>query len=445
MRLRLSAGRRRLDLAPPTVLALLYAGLIALGTVLLRMPAAATAPVSWGDALFTATSAVTVTGLTVVETGGLTLVGQAVVLALIQLGGLGLMTFTVLVASMLGLPVGVPQRAYLREELQQTSLAEVVRLARIILRIVLLVEGAGVALLALVFVPDLGWAAGLWHALFLAVSAFNNAGFTLFAEGLRPWVDDPLVNLVVPALFIIGGIGFSVLADLARRRRWRGLTLHTKLTLVGTAGLVVAAVAGVAALEWSNPRTLGALDGAGAKWLAAWFHAVTPRTAGFATLDVAQLHDSTALVTIVLMLVGGGTTSTAGGLKVTTLLVLLLATVAFLRGRRAVTAFHRSLGTEEVMKVLALTTLAFGVVTLAIFLVSISHDGDLFDLAFEIVSAFGTVGLSRGATAELDALGRGVVIAVMFVGRIGPLTLGFVLATRTASRIRYPRGQVMVG
>lgn len=441
-----SLTRRRLHLPPPAALALLYAGLIALGTLLLRLPAAATAPVGWGDAVFTATSAVTVTGLTVVETGaGFTFLGEAIVLALIQLGGLGLVTFAVLVASMLGLPVGVPQRAYLREELHQTSIADVMRLARLVLRIVVAAEAIGAVLLAPVFVPTFGWPAGLWQALFHAVSAFNNAGFTLVDGGLTRYVAHPWVNLVVPALFITGGIGFGVLAELAGGRGWRRLSLHTKLTLIGTAGLVVGAFVGVAALEWRNPATLGALDGVGAKCLAAWFQAVTPRTAGFATLDVAALHESTALLTIGLMLVGGGATSTAGGLKVTTLLVLLLATAAFLRRRENVTAFHRRLGVEQVMRVLAVTTLGLAVVMLAVFVVSISHDGDVFDLAFEIASAFGTVGLSRGATAELDAFGRTVVIAVMFAGRIGPLTLGFLLATRTASRLRYPRGHVLVG
>ena len=441
----LGGARRRLDLPPPAVLALLYAGLIAVGTALLRLPAAATTPLSWGDALFTATSAVTVTGLTVVETGGFTLWGQAVVLALIQLGGLGIMTFAVLVARMLGLPIGVPQRLYLREELHQTSIADVVALTRIVLRIVLIVEAAGTALLAPVFVPELGWAHGLWYALFHAVSAFNNAGFALFDDSLQGRVADPWVNLVVPALVVTGGIGFGVLADVARRRRWRGLALHTKLMLVGTAALLVGSTLGVAALEWRNPGTLGGLDGAGAKLQAAWFQAVTTRTAGFSTVEVAHLQDSTALMMMALMVVGGGSASTAGGIKVTTLLVVVLATAAFLRRRPAVQVFGRSLGSEAVTEVLAVTTTSALVVGLAVFLLTLAHAGALVDLAFEVTSAFGTVGLSRGTTGELEAAGRAVVVAVMFVGRLGPLTLGFLLATRDTSRIRYPRARVLLG
>lgn len=438
--------RRRVDIPPPAVLALLYGALIVLGTGLLKLPGATVAPVSWADALFTATSAVTVTGLAVLDTGSdFTLFGQAVILGLIQLGGLGLMTFAVLVLSMLGLPVGLSHHLFLREDLNQTSLHDLLRLVRVILKVVLLCEGIGLALLAIAFVPEFGWAEGLWQALFHTVSAFNNAGFGLFSDSLTRWATDPLVNLVVPALIIVGGIGFSVLSDIYRTRRWGGFSLHTKIMLAGTAVLLVWSVAAVAALEWTNPATLGAFDSPWERLMVAWFQGVTTRTAGFNTVDIAALHDSTALMVISLMLIGAGSTSTAGGIKVTTFVVLLLATVAFFKRRQTVTAFGRSLGHEEVMKVLALTTLSLLLVMVSTFLVSISHDGDFLDLAFEVASAFGTVGLSRGATGELDGFGRAILIGLMFLGRVGPLTLGFVLATRVPPRIRYPAGRVFLG
>jgi len=437
---------RRIRISPPALLALLYAGLIVMGSGLLMLPVAATGAVSWADALFTATSAVTVTGLTVLDTGSdFTLFGQVVIMVLIQLGGLGLMTSAVLMMSMLGLPIKVPHRIFLREDLNQTSVHDLLSLVMLILRVVVILELVGMALLATVFVPAFGWGEGLWQALFHTVSAFNNAGFALFPDSLSRWATDPIVNLVVPALIIIGGLGFSVLAEVYRTRRWHRYSLHSKLMLSGTAGLILWSVLAFAALEWHNPGTLGQFHSAAGKWLASWFQAVTTRTAGFNTVDIGTIHDSTALMFITLMLIGGGSTSTAGGIKVTTFMVLLLATVAFFRRRTSLHAFHRSLGHEEVLKVLALTAVSLLVVLFGIFVISLTHDGNFLDLAFEAASAFGTVGLSRGATGDLDGLGRTVIMLLMFIGRVGPLTLGFFLATRIQPRTRYPGGKVLLG
>lgn len=438
-------ARRRVAIPPPAVLALFYAGLIGFGAALLMLPGVAAARLSWPDALFTAASAVTVTGLAVVDTGAFPPAGQAVILALIQLGGLGLMTVAALVLSMVGRPLGLPQRVFLREDLDQTSIAELLRLVRVIAQVVVLCELAGTAALATVFVPELDWGPGLWAALFHAVSAFNNAGFALFPDSLSRWVADPVINLVVPALFIIGGLGFVVLQEVWQERSWARLSVHSKLTLAGTVALLAWSWAAFAALEWTNPLTLGGLDGWPARLVASWFQGATTRTAGFSTVDIGDIHDSTALLLMTLMLIGGGSTSTAGGIKVTTFIVLLLATAAFFRRRGAPHAFGRSLGADEVLKVLALVTVSLLVVMLALFAVSVSHDGKFLALAFEVVSAFGTVGLSRGATAELDAVGRAVIILLMFIGRVGPLTLGFVLATSLQPRIRYPSGRVFLG
>lgn len=433
-------------LPPPALLMVLYASCVIAGGLLLKTPLAAPAPISWSDAFFTATSAITVTGLIVIDTGSdLTWFGQFVVMILIQLGGLGLMTFAVFVLSALGLPVGLTHKMFLKEDLNQTSISELLRLVAVILRVVLVCEAAGVAALACVFVPDLGWRAGLWNALFHAISAFNNAGFALYPDSLTRWATEPLINLIIPALFITGGIGFVVISDIVRERRWRRFSLHSKLTLAGTAFLIVTGVSIFAGLEWTNPATLGALSGPWDKLQVAWFQGVTPRTAGFNTTDIGGMHDATALMMISMMLIGGGSTSTAGGIKVTTFIVLLLATIAFFKRRDELRAFKRSLGLEQTLKVMALTTISILIVFLGVFLVSISHDGDFLGLAFEVASAFGTVGLSRGETGELDALGRVVIMAIMFIGRVGPLTLGFFLATRSIPRIRYPEGQVYLG
>ncbi|MCB1491892.1 MAG: TrkH family potassium uptake protein [Rhodobiaceae bacterium] len=428
------------------MLAILYAGLILVGAVLLKVPGAATADLTWSDALFTATSAVTVTGLAVVDTSThFTVFGQLVIMILIQLGGLGLMTFAVLILSMIGYPLGISHRIFLREDLNQTSIHHLLILVRDILRLVVFCEMIGLVLLAIVFVPEFGWGTGLWYALFHTISAFNNAGFALFPDNLSRWVANPVVNIAIPALFITGGLGFNVLTEIRTRRHWREYSLHTKLMLTGTAGLIVWSVFAFAILEWHNPATLGALDNDGARFAASWFQGVTTRTAGFNTIDIAEIHDTTAMMFMSLMVIGGGSTSTAGGIKVTTFIVLMLTTIAFFRRRTSVHIFGRSLGPEDIIKVLALAMVSILTVFLGIFLITLSHDGDFLDLAFEVTSAFGTVGLSRGTTGELDHLGRAVIIAIMFIGRVGPLTLGFFLATRVSPRVQYPPSKVFLG
>ena len=439
-------GLKSFRMPPPAALALMYFVSIIVGAFLLWLPVSTTHPISLFTALFISTSSVTVTGLSTVDIGTtFTWFGEAVMMVLIQLGGLGLMTFAVMVLSALGIPVGMPQRLILREDLNQTALNNLTVLVRIILSVAILCEVVGLIALSFVFVPQFGWAQGVWYAAFHAVSAFNNAGFALFAGNLMPYVDSPIVNIVIPALCILGGLGFIVVGDIYQKRNWSRLTLHSKLMLVGTAALICWAFVTFALLEWSNPGTLGGLPTVQAKLWASWFQAVTPRTAGFNTINTAAMHDSTTLMTMTLMLVGGGSTSTAGGIKVTTLIVLIMATVAFFRRTQSLHIFGRSLKTEEVMKVMALTTVSMLLVFSGLFLISISHDGEFMDLLFEVTSAFGTVGLSRGATTELDVYGRSLIMLMMFIGRVGPLTIGFFLATRSVPRVKYPSGQVYLG
>ncbi|SLN24148.1 Ktr system potassium uptake protein B [Roseivivax jejudonensis] len=444
--IRAGLRRRVLKLSPPALLASFYLVVVLTGGVLLMTPWAQTGAVGPLDALFTSTSAVTVTGLTVVDTGtDFTLFGQAVLLVLMQLGGLGLVTFAVFVLASLGVPVGLGQRLMLREDLNQSSIGDLLQLVKTLFSVALGCELAGAVLLAFVFVPDHGWAEGLWAALFHAVSAFNNAGFSLWPTSLMTYAVSPIVNLVVPLLFITGGLGFVVLNDLYTKRRWRAITLHSKIMLTFTLALILWSWPTFAVLEWTNPQTLGAYPNWWERVTISWFQAVTPRTAGFNTIVTGEMEDATALMTMTLMLIGAGSTSTAGGIKVTTFAVLLLGTIAFFRRSSELHLFGRSLGVDEVMKVLALTVVSMLIVLVAIFVVSTTHDGPFLRLVFEICSAFGTVGLTMGATPELDTLGRCVVMAVMFLGRVGPLTLGFFLATHAAARVRYPPGRVFLG
>lgn len=448
MKNRLSSALRRwlARTPPPAVLAMLYMVLILAGGLVLKLPFMARSAITLSEALFTSASAVTVTGLAVIDTElVLTFWGQLVVVILIQLGGLGLMTFAVLILSALGMPLGLTHHSYLREDLNQTSYVRLIKLVKTIFRIVLLAEIAGALLLCATFIPHTGFWPGLWHAIFHSVSAFNNAGFSTFSSGLTGYATDPIVNSVVPLLFITGGIGYAVISDVFQRRLWRGWSLHTRLMLVGTAVLIVLGVGLTAILEWNNPKTLGAYESAAARMTIAWFQGVTTRTAGFNTTDIGGLHDSTSLLYMALMVIGGGPTSTAGGIKVTTLVVMLLATLAFFRRRTEIHAFGRSIGLDEVFKVMALMAITVTLLFTAVFALAATHDGHFLDISFEVASALGTTGLSRNYTTELTEFGRGVIILIMFLGRVGPLTLGFFLATRTASRIRYPAGQVHLG
>lgn len=439
-------GKLSLRLPPPLVLAAFNALLALVATPVLMLPASQLAPFSWWDALFTSLSAVTVTGLGVMSlTEHLSTFGHVVILVLIQLGGLGLMTFAVLVLSMLGLPIGLTHSTYLKEDMNQTSVRRVVALLAVILRVVIGFELVGTLVLAFVFVPEFGLGAGLWHAGFHSISAFMNAGYTTLPNGLAPYAANPVINLMVPVFVIIGGIGFGVLTEMVTLRNWQRVSLHSKLMVVGSAALVVLSVSLFAALEWSNPATLGQFDGVADKLAVSWFQGVNPRTSGFAVLDPAGLEDSTTSLFMALMIIGAGPTSTGGGIKVTTVMVMLLATVAFFRRQTELHAFGRSIGLEEVLKVMALTAISLAIIFVAIFLLTLTHQGPFLDIAFEVTSAFGTTGLSRGLTPDLDWFGRTVIMLVMFLGRVGPLTLGFFLATQAQPRVRYPSAQVFLG
>lgn len=438
--------RRLAGVPAPLALAGLYAAAILVGALCLQLPFATTAPITWLQAGFTATSAITVTGLAVVDTGTVyTGFGQAVIMALIQLGGLGLMTFAILIAAALGLPVGLGMSQYLREDLNRRSMHELTDLVWVILRLTLVFEVAGALIVAPSFIAEGGWARGAWDAAFHSVSAFNNAGFSTYSDGLMRFSDDPVVLLTLSAQFMIGGLGYVVLREVMSRRRSRSWSLHTKIMLIGTAILVPWSVGMVAALEWTNPDTLGGMASDGERWLASWFQGVTTRTAGFNSVDIGALRDATALMFISLMLIGGGPTSTAGGIKVTTFAVMLLATVAFVRRRSEIALFGRRIGTEEMLKATAIVAISVIVCFVAVFLLVVFDDAEFLDLGFETASAFGTVGLSRNLTPSLSGGSQVVLIALMFLGRVGPLTLGFFLATRSRPRVRYPKGEIALG
>ncbi|MGV3652907.1 MAG: TrkH family potassium uptake protein [Noviherbaspirillum sp.] len=440
------AETRLLSLTPPQALTLSFVGLSLAGTLLLKLPAATREPITWLQALFTAVSASTVTGLVVVDTGTqFTVFGQCILLFLMQCGGLGLMTFGVFFIHLSRGRLGLGHRAVMREALNQPGAFDTRRVLPWILGVTAGAELLGTALLALQWVPELGWARGLYHSFFHAVSAFNSAGFVLAPDSLMAYAGNPLVNGVISFLFIAGGIGFFVLADLMEKRRFRDYSLHTKLMLVGTLAINLVAMLVIFCLEYGNPATLGALPGWGAKLWAAWFQAVVPRSAGFNTVDIGAMMPASAFFMMGLMFIGGGSGSTASGIKLNTFLLLLLATRAFWRQQERPVVFGRSIAPQTILKALSITVISLLCVVTGVFLLAITESGAFIDLAFEAVSAFGTTGLSRGATPILSPAGQGIVMLLMLVGRVGPLTLAFTLANRWGGRVQYPPGEVAIG
>ncbi|MFO7528120.1 MAG: TrkH family potassium uptake protein [Marinobacter sp.] len=438
------ANQRRIN--PPRLLLQSFLVLIGLGTALLKLPFATTSPITWMEAAFTATSAVTVTGLVVVDTGTqFTLFGQLVILTLIQLGGLGLMTFAVLTALALGFKLKLKHQLVAQEAFNDISLHTARRAGASIAGFALTAELIGIVILSSFFVPELGWPEGIYHAIFYTISAFNNAGFALSPDSLSGYVTHPGITLSVTALFIAGGLGYIVMMELFEHRSWRKLSVYVKIILGATLLLNIIATLAVLALEFGNPETLGALDSFTDKLLAAWFQGTTPRTAGFNTLDIGALTAGTSVLMLLLMFVGGAPNSTSSGIKISTFVILLAATRSFLRGNLKVSFFKRSLSQETVLKALATATLGMAIIFLAVFSLSATVDDEFLDIAFEAVSAFGTVGLSRGTTGELGTVGQWIIMAVMLIGRLGPLTLGYTLTVRRKSHVQYATTEFPVG
>ncbi|HIE12708.1 MAG TPA: Trk family potassium uptake protein [Desulfotomaculum sp.] len=441
--------RRRFRLTPPEVLVLGFAALIFIGTLVLNTGWAAKSGVPPGfiTALFTATSAVCVTGLVVVDTGSYwSSFGQAVILVLLQVGGLGIMTSATIFSILLGRQIGLKERLLIRESLGQVNMAGVVRLVRQVLLFTLAVEAFFAVVLVLRFAKDYVWPVNLWYGIFHAVSAFNNAGFDLFG-GLRSisgYVSDPLVNFGIALPVIIGGLGFVVISELVVRRNWRHLSLHAKLTLVTTAALLFAGFIVFLALEYRN-----ILHGFSwpVKLMTSFFQAVTPRTAGFSSVDIQALNPATQLFLCILMFVGASPGSTGGGIKTTTFVLLVLTVWSLAAGREGIEVFGRRIPLAQVLKAMGIFSLGVGWLGAVLVVLLITESHGFLPLLFEGVSAFGTVGLSTGITPELTPAGLMVIIATMFVGRLGPLTVAFAIAQRQRRPVafRHPEEQIIVG
>lgn len=440
-------GRRH----PAQLIVIAFAGAILVGTVLLLLPFATEEGnrASFVTALFTSTSAVCVTGLIVVDTptywSGY---GECVILGLIQAGGLGIMTLASVLALIVARRLGLRGRLVAQAEAAAPTLHD---LRRVLVGVVILsfffeAITAAVLTVRLWVSYDFGFGAALYRGVFHAVSAFNNAGFALWSDSLVGFVTDGWISLTVALAIIAGGLGFPVWFEIRQRLRGRHRwTLHTKLTLAATAFLVLFGFGAVLAFEWGNAGTMGTLDPEG-KLLAGFFQGVTPRTAGFNTLDYAAVEPETLLVTDMLMFVGAGSASTAGGIKVTTFALLFLMVWSEVRGEPTVNAFGRRVPPVAQRQALAVTFIALNAVFISTLVLMADSPFSFSQALFEALSAFGTVGLSTGITGDLNELGQIVLVVLMFLGRTGPYTLGVALALRERRRLyRFPEERPLIG
>ena len=436
---------RTLGASPPLVLALGFLALILIGAVILSLPQAAVERLSFFEALFMATSAVTVTGLTVVDPASeLTHFGQITLALLVQIGGMGFVTFAVIAAITMRKRISVSQQALALEAFNQTSVSRIRSTALQVFKIAAVIELTAAVILFLRWVIDMPWQTALYRALFHAVTAFNNAGYSLFHDSLVPVSGDVIAVMTLSGLIILGGIGFSVLADVNQKWQWRSLQAYTKLILIGTLILNLIGFSALWLLEANNPKTLGML-GMGDQALAAWMQSAATRTAGFTTMDIQYLRDPTQLILILLMLIGGGSLSTASGIKIGTLIVLLAAVRSYIRQRQEVVLMERTVAPETVQKALALFLITGALYFFGVLVMTLLEDLPLISILFEVASALSTTGMSHGITGKLSVPSQILVMVLMFTGRLGPLTLVYTLATRKRSRIRYPEGNFQVG
>jgi potassium uptake TrkH family protein len=439
---------------PARFVVLVFATAITVGTVLLLLPWSTAPGRDTGvlDALFTSTSAVCVVGFTVVDTGThWTPFGQVVLLLLVQLGGLGFMTIASLIAMLVSRRLGLRMALITSRERSTLSLGDVRRVLRAAAIVTVFVEVSVAVVLTLRFrlSYDRPWGEAAWYGTFHAVTAFNNAGFALFPDSLIGFATDVVVIGAISFAVVVGGLGFPVLVDLyeqRRERRWRRLTLHSRTTLVATGLFLVLGLGAFLASEWANPATLGQY-GLRDKLVVGGFGSVTPRTAGFNSVDVASMTDEGLLSTMVLMFVGAGSAGTSGGIKVGTVAVLALMAWSQLRGRADVVVFQRRISERIVREATTVVLLGFVVVLVTtVALLGATTDVALTDALFESVSAFGTAGLTTGITPDLPDLSRLVVIVTMLVGRLGPVTLGMALVLkRREARLRHPEEAPLIG
>lgn len=451
-------SQRKPYLSTTQIILLSFLGVILIGSVLLSLPVSSAGgrAVPYIDALFTATTATCVTGLVTVSTAATwSVFGQAVILLLIQIGGLGIITFMTAVMLLFNRKIGISDRLLIQDAFNLSTLSGIVAFVKKVLIGTLTVEGIGACFYMTVFVPQFG-ARGIWVSVFNSVSAFCNAGMDIIGENsLCDYSGNVLINAVTAALIILGGLGYIVWWDVSRviknrkqngGRFFKSLTLHSKIVLISTAFLLITGATLTLCFEYNNPLTLAGLPLTD-KIQAAFFQSVTTRTAGFASLPQENLTNSTAILSLLLMFIGGSPVGTAGGIKTVTAAVLLSITVSLISGKNSVSLFGRTISKQSVYKAVAVTVMSFSVMFVSTLLLSAVTNAPALDILFETVSAAATVGLSRSLTGALNLLGKLIIIFTMYFGRVGPISIAIAFGGKNPSRniIKNPTEEISIG
>ncbi len=445
---------RKKSISPTKVILSAFALIILFGAILLMLPVS-TAERGHADfltALFTATSATCVTGLSVVDTASYwSTFGQTVILILIQCGGLGFMTFATVFSLMIHRRISVSERIVMSQAISIDSLSGIVGLTKRIVLITAIAEGIGAALLAIRFIPEFGFGNGLFRSIFHAVSSFCNAGFDIMgikngsAGSMSEYAEDPIVSLTLVALMVFGGLGFFVWEDIRRKKRFGALSLHSKLVLTATVWLLALGTAGFLIFEFSNPGTIGEMS-LTSKLCASLFQSATCRTAGFYTIPQGDMTISSRLLSIALMFIGGSPGSTAGGVKTTTVAVLILTSLCVMKGKNETEAFSRKISYDTIYKCVALFFCGIVLSAAGTFLLERVDGVNAIDAMFECVSAISTTGLSVGITTSLSDASKIILIVFMYFGRVGLLTVSLgILGREKKRKISYPEGKILIG
>lgn len=441
-------------MSPTKLIAIVFAAIILVGTLLLMLPVSSRNGESVGfrPALFTATSATCVTGLVLGDTWSLwSGFGQAVIITLIEVGGLGFMSCASLVIFLLRKKIGLRQRMVMAQALSVNEMEGVVRLQKWVIFGSLMIQSTGALVLFFRFLPAYGWQIAAKWGVFHSVSAFCNAGFDILGQvapnaSMSYFNSDPVVLITLMALVVVGGLGFFVWEEIATVRSFKKFSVYTKLVLITTGVLLVGGAIVIGLLEWNNPDTLGNMP-TGQKLLNAFFQSVTVRTAGFATVDQALLTEGGKAVSILLMLIGGSSGSTAGGIKTITVLVLVLFVIARARGRNHVSVFKRTIPNDKIMDAMTIVAIVCGLCIVGAIIVCTTSNVSFLDSLFETSSALATVGLTAGVTPSLSILSQYLIIVFMYFGRVGVLTisLGFLMRNKAEDRFRYADTNLLIG
>ena len=458
------------EIGPTKILLISLIAVIIIGAFLLKLPICNNYPIKTIDSIFVATSATCVTGLTtIVPIEQFTIIGQVILLALIQIGGIGLMTLISVVIITVGKKLNLSDRIIIKESLNQDSFRGLAKLIKKICIYTFIIEAVGAGLLAIRFIPGFGLGKGIWYSIFHSISAFCNAGFDLLGNNsLISYSGDWIICLTIMFLIIIGGLGFTVwddiITNIKNKKKVHNLTVHTKIVFLITAILLLMGTIFTFILECDNMQTMNG-DSLGTKILKSAFQSTTLRTAGFYSIPQSELTSVSKLLSICLMFIGGSPASTAGGIKTVTLGVIILLVINYIKGRQEINIFSRKISTNAINRAIVVISISIFIVIMAISMLlitenfekeknmDIQHSEDInlsiVDIVFEVVSAFATVGLTLGITTQLSFAGKIIVILLMIIGRLGPITISIALFKKhkeaKQSKAQYPYGNILIG